>query len=146
MLPPFSDESLLRMLSLGGECWQGFRNKLQQVVLYRLLPGVASADRDKALHERLEVAYFFTPDIRRFAFHLVHGVVSPERAIRELTCPDRHRLEEGRGGGGCAGGLTDSGRNSRLITCGVAAKAHDLLSLLCDTADEPGAVSRIQIH
>ena len=44
VLPPFSNEFLLSLLSLSGQLWQGLGKKSEQVALHRLLSWVASSN------------------------------------------------------------------------------------------------------
>lgn len=75
MLGPPLYESLLRVLCLGCDLYDCLPEKLDQVILERLLAWVSCSDRDEAFDQLLQVSGLRAPYVRRLAFHLVHRVI-----------------------------------------------------------------------
>jgi hypothetical protein len=66
---------LLCILCLGHNLYDSLAKKLNQTVFERLLSGVLSPDRNKALGERLQISSFKAPDIGHLFFYLVYQIV-----------------------------------------------------------------------
>lgn len=75
VLGPPRDKLLLCLFRLSRDFYQALRQKLDYIVLERLLAGMTRADRDEAFHKRFQFTYTRTPDVSRLAFYLVDGVV-----------------------------------------------------------------------
>lgn len=94
MLPPPSDKFSLRLFCFSRDFHQCFRQELEQVVFDRLLAWISCSDRDEAFDQRLQVACFRAPNIRRLPFDFVNRVVCPQCAVLEMACPDGDGIEE----------------------------------------------------